>query len=551
MPSTYKPPEYPYLRPPELANGGVARTQAAVVGAGPIGLAAAIDLARHGIDFIIIDDNNTVSTGSRAICYAKRALEILDRLGCGDAICARGIEWRVGKVFFHDKLAYRFDLLPEPGHKRPAFVNLQQYHLEECLVARLAELGHQVRWRNKAAGIDVRDDAAVVMVETPDGRYAIDADYVIAADGARSPLRGMLGLDWKGRVFHDQFLIADVHMKGDFPSERWFWFDPPFHPNQSALLHRQADDVWRIDFQLGWDADPEAEKQPERVTARIRAMLGDDRPFELEWVSVYTFQCRRLDRFVHGRVIFAGDSAHQVSPFGARGANSGFQDTDNLCWKLARVLKGESPPSLLESYNSERVEAAEENLLNSTRSTDFITPKSRASRTFRDAVLDLSREHPFARRLVNSGRLSRPTTYRSSPLSTPDRDVFGGTMVPGAPAADAPIRVAQRDGWLLDQLGDRYELLVFGPVAKSFAADAHRELGAELRPSTIVERISGQEPPDWRVIEDAQLLARQRYDGAPGTAYLLRPDQHVAARWRSPTVDGVRAALRRAQGQRA
>ena len=266
------------MTPPEIAAGGVARTQVAIVGAGPVGLAAAIDLAQQGIDFIIVDDNNTVSVGSRAICYAKRALEILDRLGCGEPICARGVSWKVGKVYFHDELAYQFDLLPEPGHKRPAFVNLQQYHLEEALVDRLAALGHRVRWRNKAVGIEQDAAAARLDVETPDGRYTIAADYVIAADGARSPLRDMLGLEWKGQVFRDRFLIADVHMKAEFPTERWFWFDPPFHPGQSALLHRQADDVWRIDFQLGWDADPEEEKKPERVIPRIKAMLGDERP---------------------------------------------------------------------------------------------------------------------------------------------------------------------------------------------------------------------------------------------------------------------------------
>src|SRR5215207_3141858 len=190
-------------------------------------------------------------------------------------------------------------------------------------------------------------------------------------------------------------------MKGEFPTERWFWFDPPFHPGGSVLLHRQADDLWRIDFQLGWASDPDEERKPERVTPRIRAMLGDNRPFELQWVSVYTFQCARLDRFVHGRVVFVGDAAHQVSPFGARGANSGIQDADNLCWKLARVVRGDAPASLLESYNDERVEAADENIVNSSRSTDFITPKTKASHVLRDAVLALSQQHPFARRLVN------------------------------------------------------------------------------------------------------------------------------------------------------
>ena len=205
----------------------------------------------------------------------------------------------------------------------------------------------------------------------------------------------------EGKVFQDRFLIADVVMKADFPAERWFWFDPPFHPGQSVLLHREADNVWRIDFQLGWDADPELEKLPERVIPRIRAMLGPEREFELEWVSVYTFQCRRMQKFRHGRVLFAGDAAHQVSPFGARGANSGIQDTDNLAWKLKLVLEGLAPDRLLDSYSEERVAAADENLLNSTRSTDFITPKSQVSKDFRNAVLGLTREHPFALSLIH------------------------------------------------------------------------------------------------------------------------------------------------------
>jgi 3-(3-hydroxy-phenyl)propionate hydroxylase len=549
MPSTYKAPEYPYVTPSEIAAGGTGRTQVAIVGAGPVGLAAAIDLTQQGIDVLIIDDNNTVSVGSRAICYAKRALEILDRLGCGESICTRGVSWNVGKVYFHDKLAYRFDLLPETGHKRPAFVNLQQYYLEEALVDRLAELGQVVRWRNTAVGVEQDAKGVRLAVDTPDGRYVIEADYVIAADGARSPLRDLLGLEWKGQVFRDRFLIADVHMKAEFPPERWFWFDPPFHPGQSALLHRQADDVWRIDFQLGWDADPEEEKKPERVLPRIRAMLGDKRPFELEWVSVYTFQCRRLDRFMHERVIFVGDAAHQVSPFGARGANSGFQDTDNLCWKLARVLRGQSPASLLISYDGERVEAADENLLNSTRSTDFITPKSPVSRMFRDAVLSLSQRYPFARSLVNSGRLSRPTVHRGSALSTLDRDAFDGAMAPGAPVADAPVRVDGRSAWLIDLLGGRFDLLVFAPVSPQWLNELQSTLGGELRVTLVVARTTGDETADVRVIEDAEGLVRDRFDAPPGTIYLLRPDQHVAARWRAPRLVEVLEGLVRAQGR--
>ena len=221
-------------------------------------------------------------------------------------------------------------------------------------------------------------------------------------------MRQALDLDFVGRVFEDNFLIADVMMDADFPVERWFWFDPPFNKGQSALLHKQPDNVWRIDLQLGWDIDGEAAKKPENVIPRLKAMLGNDINFQLEWVSIYSFQCRRMERFRHGQVIFAGDSAHQVSPFGARGANSGIQDADNLSSKLKAVLDGVAPMQLLDSYDSERGAAAQENILNSTHSTVFITPKSAVSRIFRDAVLNLAEQYPFAQPLVNSGRLSLP-----------------------------------------------------------------------------------------------------------------------------------------------
>jgi 3-(3-hydroxy-phenyl)propionate hydroxylase len=325
------------------------------------------------------------------------------------------VQWKVGKVFFDTRQVYQFDLLAEGGHKRPAFINLQQYYLEKGMVDRVRELQAagkpiEIRGRNKVTGITPHSDFAALNIETPDGNYTLEADWVITCDGAASPLRNMMGLDFIGRVFEDNFLIADVKMDAAFPTERWFWFDPPFNRGQSALLHKQPDNIWRIDLQLGWNIDKELEKKPERVIPRLKAMLGDNVKLEIEWVSIYTFQCRRMEQFRHGRVIFAGDSAHQVSPFGARGANSGLQDTDNLVWKLKLVMTGRAPDTLLDSYDTERIHGADENILNSSRSTDFITPKSDVSRLFRDAVLDLSEHHAFARPLVNSGRLSLPCT---------------------------------------------------------------------------------------------------------------------------------------------
>jgi len=550
--STYQYPQFDYVRPPELASADVRRVPVVVVGAGPVGLAAAIDLAQGGTPVLLLDDDDTVSIGSRGVCYAKRTLEVLDRLGVGQPCVDKGVRWNVGRTFLREQEVYNFNLLPVADHERPGMINLQQYYLEEFLVRRAQQLPLlDLRFRNKLLALDVLDDSVTLRVDTPDGAYTLQADWLIAADGARSPVRHLLGLEMAGKVFHDRFLIADVVMKADFPHERWFWFDPPFHRGQSVLLHRQADNVFRIDFQLGWQADPEEEKKPERVIPRIQAMLGPERAFELEWVSVYTFQCRRMARFVHGRVLFVGDAAHQVSPFGARGANSGIQDADNLCWKLKLVLDGKAPAQLVTSYNDERTQAADENLQNSTRSTDFITPKSATSLTFRNAVLELARQHPFARALVNSGRLSVPTVLTASALNTPDVDAFAGDMVPGASADDAPVGVNGQNGWLLRHLGESFVLLIYATDPAALV----REHGAQWAllasaPIPVVVRVVtptlGASEQGDAVLHDVAGRVAERFDARDGTCYLIRPDQHIAARWRAFDLNVVRDAVARA-----
>jgi len=538
-PVDYQSLVFDYHRSPDQAAATPVRRPAAVVGAGPVGLSLAIDLAQRGVPVVLLDNDCTLSTGSRAICFAKRTLEIFDRLGCGDAMVDKGVSWRVGKVFLRDEQVYSFDLLPESGHARPAFVNLQQYYVEGYLAERAAALPLiDLRWKNTVVGIEARDDHAALAIDTPDGPYRLEADYVAACDGSRSAVRRLMGLESRGRTFKDRFLIADVRMRHEAPAERWFWFDPDFHPNQSVLLHRQPDGVWRIDFQLGWDADPEQEKKPERIIPRVKALLAHsamkDVDFALEWASVYTFSCLRMDGFRHGRVLFAGDSAHGVSPFGARGANSGVQDADNLGWKLAAVLQGQAHDALLDTYAREREFAADENIRHSTRATDFITPKSTVSRLFRDAVLELSRTHAFARTLVNSGRLSTPSTLAHSPLNTPDKAPFAGAMVPGALAADAPVTLPDgRRSWLLQQLGAGFTLLVAGDGPAGLDdIDGHGLPLKRLRVGLDIDDVDG-------------LLAR-RYDLQPGTAYLLRPDQHVCARFRNACAADVDAAIRQA-----
>jgi 3-(3-hydroxy-phenyl)propionate hydroxylase len=384
----------------------------------------------------------------------------------------------------------------------------------------------EIRGGNRVTALTRHDDHTTLDIATPDGPYQIHADWLVACDGARSPLRDMMGLDFAGRVFEDNFLIADVKMTAAFPTERWFWFEPPFDgAGQSALLHKQPDDIWRIDFQLGWDIDRKAELDPARIRARVDAMLrkqtGTVPDYSLEWTSIYTFQCRRMDRFRHGRVLFAGDSAHQVSPFGARGANSGLQDAENLAWRLNLVLRGQAREGLMDVYATEREFAADENILNSSRATDFLTPKSAVSKTFRNAVLKLAQRHAFARPLVNSGRLSVPCTYPGLPdnLDGPTRSR------PGATCPDAPLD----GGFLLNRLGAGFTLLA---INQTIAVDLGE---CDLPLETLT--VSTENDPNGALAT--------RYLGAAKTAvYLIRPDHHIAARWPQFDADAVRTALR-------
>ena len=557
---SYVYPKYPFRRPAALDGGGVERQPVVIVGAGSVGLSAALEFASLGIDTVVLDDDDTVSTGSRAICISKRTLEVLDRSGVADRMVDKGVIWRRGRVYRGEREIFNFDLLPEEGHKMPAFINLQQYYTEEYLVDRVEALGKtDIRWRNAVVDIDTdTGDGALLTVETPEGRYQIQADHVVAADGVRSSMRRAMGLEFEGRTFEERFLITDIKMNAEFPMERRFWFEPTFHGGQSALLHRQPDNIFRVDLQLGPDADPREEAKPERVIPRIRRMVGEDLDFDIEWISVYTFTCRRIERFRHGPVFFAGDAAHVVSPFGARGGNGGIQDVDNLVWKLAMVLKGEAPPALLNSYDDERVPAADENILNSSRSTDFMTPKNQVSADFRQAVLSLSEDVPFARALMNSGRLSLPHQYVSTPLTTPDVDDFDGMgLSPGASAKDAPVVLSDgREAWLLTFLGRRFTALWFvgGDTTAAEVENKTREVAA-LEPGVDLVLISPEGGFDenlGKVLHDCDGLAHQRWGAGAGTLYLVRPDQHVAARWKShPTQSLLRDALDRSIGKGA
>jgi 3-(3-hydroxy-phenyl)propionate hydroxylase len=538
---------FQYVRPAAVKDCLEEQVPVLVVGAGPVGLTAALDLARRGHRVVVVTRLDMLAEGSRAICFSKRTLDIYARLGIAPRMLERGVAWDLGKVYWGDRPepVYTFSVQDVQEQRCPGFINLQQFHLEQFLLDALAALPNaQVRWLNEVVSVDPSGDGIGVEVRTPDGPYRIRADYLIACDGSRSTVRNQLGLDFTGRVFEDNFLIADVRFEQPRPAERWFWFEPPF-PGHSALLHKQPDGVWRLDFQLGWNVDRTEAVKPSNVAPFVEGLIGKDVPYEFEWISVYTFQCRRMSRFLHGRVIFAGDAAHLVSPFGARGCNGGIADVENLGWKLDLVLRGAAPRSLLESYDEEMVSAADENILNSTRSTEFITPKSRASRALRDAVLELAASCEFARPFVNSGRLATAVTLPATVLCMPDVDEWGGGVAPGSVAIDAPLVDSSGETrWLLAQFHGRFALLVFGASVAVRDAIAGWAEGLVDLPRPDLVFVGGEVG-----LCDPQGLAGQRFDALRGAVYLVRPDHHVAARRRTFEPAWCTAALVKALGR--
>ena len=537
-PYDYQP--FEYVAPKGL-TAPEPRHKIVIVGAGPIGLALAIDLAMRGIASVVLDDNNVVSVGSRAICWAKRTLEIFDRLGIGERMLDKGVVWQVGRLFNQEDEVYQFDLLPEDGHKYPAFINLQQYYVEEYLIERARDFTDLIdlRFNNKVTAHEDKGAHITLDIETPDGPYQLEADYMIACDGAGSPTRKRMGLAFEGQTFNEHFLIADVVME-ESPfvtekAERWFWFKPPFHKGQSALLHQQPDNIYRIDLQLGPETDPEAENDAEKVMPRIEEIMKG-KPFSLDWMSVYKFRCAKIDQFIHGRVIFVGDSAHVVSPFGARGGNGGIHDVDNIGWKLAALYDGTAGPDILKSYDEERGHGAAENIANSSRATNFMTPKSPIEMLFRDEVLNLASKAPFARRLINSGRLSVPCSLAGLSFLT-----NGPCLAPvGEALKDAPLEGGK---WLIEIMPAEFTLLAVGAcIAPAIKGVQRIGLNQSHDDYPCYQAASDFANEDFANAD----FVRQRY-GESGL-YLIRPDGHIAASFEGADEAVIKAALDKASG---
>jgi 3-(3-hydroxy-phenyl)propionate hydroxylase len=534
---------YPLWVPP-LDNGvDPVRHPVAIVGGGPIGLALALGLARHGVRSVVIEADDAVSYGSRAACISRRSLEILDRLGVAGQVLEEALPWTAGTSYYRDVPVYRLQMPMDENQRFAPMVNLEQCMCEQILADRTEEIPGLVetRWQTKLAGLQRHDDGVELELETPRQRYRLRAEWVVACDGARSSVRQALGLRFSGSTYDGTYIIVDIHLKSDYPTERRAWFDPPTNPGSTILVHKQPRDIWRVDYQLRDDEDPEEAVKPENVLPRVRSHLewiGERDDWTPVWISAYRANCLTLDSYRHGRVLFAGDAAHLVPIFGVRGMNSGIDDTHNLAWKLAWVVQGRSPAALLDSYSSERVFAARENIRHASKSTEFMAPPSTAFKLMREAALGLATQDPFFATLINP-RQSSAITFADSPLNAAESDALRAGPVPGAVLAECPVETATGPRHLTELLGAGY-------TALCLTGDDPRTLRGALRdlPLSVVwiapRKTAGVDA--W----DATGRLFPLYGAAPAACYLVRPDGHVAGRWRLARADSIAAAVRHA-----
>ena len=535
----YALPEYPFVEPPELKTGEVKRHDVVIVGAGITGLTLACCLARLGIKAVLLDEDNTVGVkgaASRGICYTQKSLEIFERLGVYERIAAKGIQWSVGRTFAGQDEVYAFDLRQSSSYSlsaQPPFINIQQFYIEGYLVERIHELGRtDLRWRSRVVGLRQQADHAELDVETPAGRYTLQARHVIDASGSHSPFHAWTGVSMQSKRGDDRWCIADVRFRTMPPKERHTWIEAPFNHNRAVWQHLMADGVWRIDYQMEPNADPEAVSREEVVRERLHGQFGPDVDCEIVWVGPYAYRSQCLDQLRVGRVYFMGDAAKIVSPFGARGGNTGVGDADNLAWKLAAVLRGLTPESLLDSYHEERHEAAAQNVQVTARTTRFLRPAEGMERTFRSAAISLARQYPFARALINTGRMAVANSYTQSGIC----ERTGGLSAQNVAFrwADGSVGhvndlIAWADGCLL--------VLVFGDISHA-AAQRLRHLGTAA-PVRSVQVLGPQTPPQAleHVIDPVGHLQGACHVFGHAWA-LLRPDAYIAA-----TGESVDAAL--------
>lgn len=523
------------------------RVPVLIVGGGPVGLTLAALLAHYGIASLTLEADDGYCSGSRAICISRRSQEILGWAGADAALTATGLPWTGGRSYYRDREVLHFEMPHDPTQRFAPMVNIQQYFVEEFAhQAMLRQPDHAtLQWSARAVAVRPGPDGVNVEAEIGGRRHSVRADWVVACDGGRSSVREALGLKLEGMQYEGRYVIVDIEQASSRPVERLAWFDPPSNPGSTLLMHRQPGNVWRVDYQIRDDEDATEAVKPENVLPRVQShldMIGETAPWKPLWISLYNAKCLTLERYRHGRVLFAGDAAHLVPIFGVRGLNSGLDDAGNLAWKLAWVLRGHASDRLLDSYSDERVHATRQNLAYGAKSTEFMAPPDFGFRLMREAALRLALTDERVRPLINP-RQSAPIAYDGSPLNLADGAApQAAAAAPGQPAPD--LLLADAEGvprYLSSCFGSGFVLLACAPDA---AAEGRLQaLAAATRAMPDPLRVLPVGGPAARAWRDPHGHLRDRYGAQPGTVYLLRPDGYVLGRWDACDDDTLRAAL--------
>jgi 3-(3-hydroxy-phenyl)propionate hydroxylase len=545
---------YPVKRAPEL-DGTQATHPVVIAGGGPVGLTLALGLAKRGVRAVVIEPRDCASEGSRATCISRRSLELFRQLGCDPQFNEVGLDWVGGRTYFRDKQVLYFTMPTFAGQQFPPMINLQQclaeqYLLDEAVQHPLID----IRWKSSVSALSQDDEGLSITIESHAGNYALNAQWLVACDGAHSPVRKMMGLAYRGVQYERRYVIADLRLNSDYPTERRVWFDPPSNPGSTIIMHKQPQNIWRIDYQLLPHENAEEEAKRENVARRVKQHLdwiGEPPGWEIVWNSLYKANSLSLESYRHQRVMFAGDAAHLVPIFGVRGLNGGIDDAGNLAWKLAAVVDGEATDALLDSYSNERVLAAHANISEANKSTWFMSPPSRGYEVMRDAALSLSVSDPRFSVLINP-RQTQPIEYLGSALSSVDDSGFAGGVRPGLPLASVAVKVLDaagtRDSYLMDVLGLGFSVIAASPATgPKHLVDGLLQAMPEARVISVV-RDAEQTSAAHVTLLDADGSLARILDMQPGSVMLMRPDFYVAARWRAFDAAALKGALARALG---
>ncbi len=552
-PSSYFSYEiYPFIRPSEMDTGQPELHSVVVVGAGPAGLVLAIQLAAQGVPVVLVESEAQVSGGSRALALTKRSMEIIEQAGVAQQFLNHAIVWKDGYSYYKNHVVHHLDIPFSEDDKFAPMTNLPQCVMEKILVDRARAMGVDVRFQTKLLDMQEDADSMTLTLDTPEGEYQTKAQWVVGCDGARSMVRKLQGLRFEGKSYESRFVIADFNIDMDEPAGRRCYFEPPWLPGHSVLMHKAPSNVWRLDYQVPDDVSDEDALNPERIHTHIQAHLdyiGVNLPWTIEWITLYKPNTLTLPSYNHGRVLYCGDAAHLLPVFGVRGMNTGIQDSINLAWKLAAVVQGQAQPAILDTYSVERVADARQICQEAGRSTRMMAPPTRGFRVMQQAVLSLSMNHAYPRDLLH-WRTSHPIDYATSPLTLVDvtEGQFNAGPRPGAPAHNAKLQPQNPDsGFVLDAFQPAFQVLVLGhddalwQAARDDVQQLHQQ-GVRVR--LLAVRSDGAAPADAdAALSDPQGHVQALWGAGDGAVYVLRPDQHVCTRWKAGSNASVAQTL--------